>query len=447
MSTRALRLALASAFAVALAFAFARPAARADAPPGRPELAKLLAETDAIAATVSKLRGLPVKRPLVRSVVTREQVTRRVLERMDEEKSAQEILAEQRAFQRLGLLPAEFDYKKLVLDLLTEQIAGFYDPKPKALYLADWLPVETQKMVMAHEIDHALQDQSFDLLAFLLAEEKNADATLARQALVEGDGVALMIEYIIAQLAPDAVAAIWAEPAIVDTMSAQLSSQQGGAELARAPRVVREALLFPYLDGLRFVAAARRTGAWSVIDAMFARPPASTEQILHPEKYVTGEAPHALAARKLPALVGHTPLWENVMGELMVRVLLEEHGVSADTARKAAAGWGGDRLQVLAPAPGKDSGAPTDLVAVWWTSWDTEQDAGEAQAALSSAARTFASSRSKVNEGAYAPYRDATGDVTFVERRGTRIVVVFGAPPDAVKKLRADAWRAPRTRR
>src|SRR5262249_31954698 len=148
-----------------------------------------------LAKTVSRIRGLPQKKPIARGVMTREEITKRLLDRIGQEYAAEDIAGEERAMKRLGLIPADADYKDLVIRLLTEQVAGFYDPYAKQLYIADWIGDDLQKIVLAHEIDHALQDQNFGLEKFMKPDRDNDDAQLARQALVEGDGVALMIEY------------------------------------------------------------------------------------------------------------------------------------------------------------------------------------------------------------------------------------------------------------
>src|SRR5262249_49461363 len=144
-----------------------------------------------------------------------------------------------------------------------------------------WIDPSMQKIVMAHEIDHALQDQSFDLVKFVKPNHENGDEQLARQALVEGDGVALMIEYLFREQGMKMDP--WASDAVANAVG-MASGLGGGKELDKAPLFMREMLLFPYRDGLRLIGGTRKTRPWSDVDTMYAKPPLSTEQVMHPEK-------------------------------------------------------------------------------------------------------------------------------------------------------------------
>ncbi len=244
-----------------------------------------MADADRIAAKVSKLRGLAIRRPIRRGVMSKPEITRRLLARVRTEYGPDEIASEELAMKRLGLLPPDADYLKLVIDLLTDQIAGFYDPWEQELYIADWMTMGGDE-VMAHEIDHALQDQHFQLRSWMAAEKKNADATLARQALVEGDGLAVMIEF------SSPVPVPWGQDGFVETMTGCMTL--GAASLAHVPLAIREALVFPYSYGLRFVAEVRKTRPWKAVDEMYRRPPLSSEHILHPSTYARYERPVAV---------------------------------------------------------------------------------------------------------------------------------------------------------
>jgi hypothetical protein len=408
----------------------------ADDKPSAQELQELLDSTDEIAKIVSTLRGLPVKKKIARGALSREEITKRLLDKIDQEYKADEIEGEARAWKRLGLLPADTDYKKLVIDLLTEQVAGFYDPDAKELYIADWMEADAQRMVMAHEIDHALQDQAFDLAKFTVPAKDNGDLQLARQALVEGDGMALMIEFMFHERSMKVDP--WADDKMVDLIAASVAMTAGMDQLGSAPMFIREQLLFPYARGLRFIARARRVGAWNEIDSMYKSPPVSTEQILHPEKYKAGEKPLAVRAANLPALKGWKKQYENVLGEMMWAILLREHGVSESRAETAAAGWGGDRLVVYAPTA---DGALDDLVAISLSTWDAEMDALEAFAAADEALATLAGAAAPSEKTAtFRSYTDASGDVSFLERKDASLLLVVGAPADLAAKLRKQTW-------
>ncbi len=396
------------------------------------DLDALIAATDDIAKAVSKLRGLPVKTKIARGVMSRDQITKRLLEKVDEEYKPEEITEEERAFKRLGLLPPATNYKQLVLDLLTEQVAGFYDPTAKELYLADWIDTASQRMVMAHEIDHALQDQAFDLEKFTKPAKDNGDAQLAKQALVEGDGMALMIEFLFQE--QGATQDPWGDEKLV-SLFGNMSGAVGMMELDKSPLFLREQLLFPYGKGLLFIASIRKTQPWSAVDAVFKSPPLSTEHILHPEKYVAKEKPIAVKAAALPSLKGWKKTYENVLGELLWDVFLRQHGVEAGRAGTAAAGWGGDRLVVYAPAEGDG------LLAIDLSAWDAEMDAVEAFDSIVEAAASWSTAKAPDEKSeTYAAFTDGDGKVTLIERKGSRVLLIAGAAPDQTAKLRKEVW-------
>ena len=175
----------------------------------------------------------------------------------------------------------------------------------------------------------------------------------------------------------------WADDRVVD-MVAGMTGTSGLNVFENAPLVLKESLLFPYEGGLRFIARLRRTRPWSDVDKLFRDPPVSTEQILHPEKYDAREKPIAIKLPVLAALKGWTRIYLGDQGELGVRILLRQHGIRKERAERAAAGWGGDQVQVFAP-PSDDGKGSDDLVAIAPMVWDAEMDAVEAFRALSEA--------------------------------------------------------------
>lgn len=425
------------AVTLVVASAAARPpAAAAQKKPSATELEKLLASTDEIARMVAAIRGLPARKPITRGVMSKAEVQKRVRQRIEEEYAAIEIAEEERVTKRLGLLDRNADYKQLVLDLYAEQVAGFYDPHSKELYIADWIDPSLQRPVLAHEIDHALQDQSYDLRAFMAPIKDNTDQQLARVALVEGDGLALMVEFTFREMGMKEDP--WGQPGMIELIRKQVEAESAG-QMKDAPRFLRETMVFPYVGGLALVAEIRRLKPWSAVDALFKRPPVSTEQVLHPEKYFSGEAPLVVQTPKLPSLRGWKQVYKNVFGELGFRIVLAHHGVGEAAAADAAEGWGGDRYAVFAP-PGDDGQSIDDLVVVSLSAWDTEVDAAEAEKALTEAMPALAGGGSCGRADAVFRCRDATGDEFTVERKGYRVLVVLGAPATHASKIRRDAW-------
>lgn len=403
--------------------------------------ADLLAKADQVTAEVVKLRGLARLETIKRGVLDKPAVEKRIRERINSEYSPQQIQAEALALKRFGLLEPDVDYLELVTKLLTSQVAGFYDPFTRELYIAKWASFGGD-MLLAHEIDHALQDQHFGLRKFLFAARDNADATAARQALVEGDGTALMMEFLFAKMGK---APPWGEPGIAAQIEKMMAAQ--ARSIKGAPMALREAMIFPYAAGVRFVAHFRRHQGWKAIDKMYARPPLSTEHILHPETYVEYEKPVVIKASVPASMVGFKMAYDNVSGEKALAVLLEAHGLDAERAAAAAAGWGGDRTVILTP-PGF-SGAVGATVAVVASVWDAEADAIEHFEALSHVIGSLAGKGSVPVVGNQPKrmirYRDKAGAVVSVQRDGDAVVLIIGAPPAHEPDIRAAALAWPRT--
>jgi hypothetical protein len=348
--------------------------------------------------------------------------------------------------KRMGMLPAGADYKKLVIDLLTDEIAGFYDPWERQLYIAGWQPRVPgfEDGVMAHEIAHALQDQHFDLRKLMKPVENNGDASAARQALVEGDGMALMVEFMM-----PGSASPWSDPRVLRAMSASVASG-GSATMLSAPLILREGLVFPYTKGLEFVAHFRKHHSWKRIDRIYRKPPLATEQILHPSKYETYERPDEIKVARPAALGELVKHYDNVTGELGLALLLRQHGIPQAKAEIAAEGWGGDRMAVFAPK--EHGGRAAGAVGVLYTVWDHEADALEFYDAMVDALPQLARGAGPVAAGD-EPVADGlslyqgTGGQFSVQRKGDAVVVIAGAAPTAARQLRAQVWKGWKVRR
>lgn len=407
------------------------PTAHPGAPSAKAPKDALLTAADEIARQVSALRGLTIAKPLQKGVLSRDEIGAKLKERIGKEYTPEEVRSEARVLKRMGLLPADADYEKLILDLLMEQVAGFYDPFSAKLYIADWLPLEMQRPALAHEIEHALQDQHFDLKRFAEPIKDDGDRQLAHSALVEGDGTAVMLEFQAQSMGlpvdqlPDLVAQIGKQ---------MLQGGMGSTPLFdKAPAFLKETLIFPYLGGLGFIEALRKQSPWSRIDEVFKTPPESTEQILHPEKYPK-EHPMKVSAAPLPSLGARgKELRRDVLGELELRVWFESKLPDAE-AEKAAAGWGGDRLVAYADPSTPD--APPVVIDL--SVWDTETDAKEAEAASRKVLPKLAGVTLDEPSG---QWRDQAGDAYLVQRKGDQLLLIIGAPSTVVAALTAEVWK------
>jgi hypothetical protein len=401
----------------------------------RDPLDALLARTDAIAKQVSRQRGLPVKKKIDREIVSRDELRARLIELAAKEETQLETRAVGLALERWNMIPLGTDYLQLMVDLLTDQIAGYYDPKTKKLTIARSAGDDPAwaEMVLTHELAHALQDQSFDLDKFETVPDDEGDAALARQALVEGDGVALMIELV---LAKQKLPVAWTDPAVARELERVMALPSDDL-LDKAPIAVREALLFPYRAGFTFVAALRRNRTWSAVDAAFRRPPRSTEQILHPEKYVADEKPVAVTMVVPAALADYRIAHATVWGELGFSLFARSQGIDEARAAQAAEGWHGDRVITL--TKGEDMRAER-AIGLARFEWDSEVDAIEAHDTAVHALDAAIAGGTAEHGELRTRWLALDGTASVIERRGTSIVIAHGVPVRLLDAVHAELW-------
>ena len=391
---------------------------------------ELRAEATRLFRELATLRGLPSTGGLPPLVIqSREERRRFVVGELSRKYSPARLDAERRALVAWGLVPADFDLPGFLADLLAEQAAAYYDPVAKRMVLANWLTPELRRDALTHELVHVLQDRLVDLERFLDAAPGRSDEGVARQALVEGEAVALSHDVSLRRDGRDFAAL----PDVADLQRAIRTSATGPV-LARAPAYFRTMLIFPYASGLGFVHAFRQRRPWAQLSAVYQDPPRSSSQILHPERYFDRrEDPVPLPLPDLLAVLpsGAKLALEDELGEIgLGEVLRRFLGDAAD-----AAGWRGDRYVLWDLATG-----PPLLVAV--VVWDTEE-----------LAAAFARDYARVltqKRGSAAATAEPTlqtwpgGPVTAaIERRHRSVLLIEGAPTSLVDTLRAAVWAKP----
>ena len=288
----------------------------------------------------------------------------------------------------LGLLPKGASLRALTSDLQGGQVAGYYSPDKDQLYIVNRSGSlgPADEVTYSHEFTHQLQDQNFHLDALDLDAADQSDRSFARLALVEGDATSVQSSWMIANLDSKELG---------ELLGAALDPEALAA-LQRAPAYLRDTVQFEYQDGFGFVTRILLNGGgYPAVDAVFADPPASTEQILHPDKYLVREAPIAVTLPKVlfDGLVGTewSELSQDTLGELILRIWLNEGGVSTAVARTASAGWGGDRVSLLRGPAGARG-------LVLRSEWDTPVDADEFAAAASTVVAKVAPGGQVVHE-------------------------------------------------
>ncbi|HEX5039467.1 MAG TPA: hypothetical protein VFW95_04985 [Candidatus Limnocylindria bacterium] len=362
-----------------------------------------LATLRRIEEQVIAIRGLPAAEIGPPELISRDQLGDELARIFEEEYPAEEQERDNIALRALGLLEEDQDVAELQLQLLGDQVLGFYDDIEKRMVVVTDAGLDANaKLTYAHEYTHALQDAAFDLDTLQTDTPGEDDRGLARTALIEGDATVSMLAWALAgNLTPEE---------LVEIGSIRPPSTEG------IPSWMVDQLQFPYVDGLSWATALSGNPTspdFDELDAAFDAPPDSTEQIIHIAKWDPRETPDPIPELDLAAAMGDG--WSEVdatpIGEETIRVMLSFHGLAGGVADEAGDGWGGDRA-VIATGPG-------DAFAVSWRSvWDSPGDAGQ-----------FADA-----------YRDIAGSLPFsvavVEETDGSVLVIHASSEDLLQRAR-----------
>ncbi len=357
MSKTILQLLLAAALLTSVALSQTAPAESQPqsqaAPSAQPEThitqqqaEELFRSVDQILAFASQDSGLPIRHPVKRALVSREQAMKYIESRMGNDQDAQRLQRSALVLKKFGLLPRDFDLKTFLLALLREQVAGYYDPKAKTVNLLDWVDADVQKPVLAHELTHALQDQDANLDHWLKngprSQKKDFDvqddeAVAARQAVSEGQAMVVLTDY---ELEPMGKTILDA-PDIVAAMKAGVTS--GSPIFESAPLYIKDSLAFPYTYGLDFERTLlQRKGKEAAFSDVLQHPPLNTREVMQPAVYLAGEHLAPLHPPKLEKTLGKG--WQKVdvgaVGEFDVSVMVEQYA-SEEVARQVWPQWRG----------------------------------------------------------------------------------------------------------
>lgn len=320
---------------------------------------------DEVERQVVQLRELELLRPVRRWVLNETQLGLRIADQYDD---GEELGKVGSALVALDWIGPDADLGRLWQGLMNEQIAAFYDARDEAIYLVSNADVSgpTERAVFAHQMVHALQDQQFGLDELGISRPDwpsplPDDRELALRAFTEGDATLAEEQY---------VDEFFSEAELLTLR--QEAARAPHARLDSAPRAIREMWLFPYTYGRDFVAALYAAGGWSAVDAAYASPPTSTEQILHPDRYLAGDVPLSVPPIDLSAFLGdewHLAL-DGTIGEFGLRLYLE-NALEATQAMTATEGWGGDAFSVYV------NGNTGQTLLALHTVWDDIDEGGE----------------------------------------------------------------------
>ena len=314
-----------------------------------------------IEKAVVRLRGLAFLKPVVYRQIPRSDLPNILRQKLAQRVPDQEFESEGIALAALGLLPTGINLKKTYLDLLGEQIGAFYDQHSGELFTFSGQSLDNSqnRVILAHELTHALEDQHFHLANLPLEAKGNDDRALAASALVEGDATLVMNRYLLGNLSGSV---------LKDSLTNALTTDF--RQMVAAPRYLRETLVFPYLQGQEFCQALYDHGGWQALADAFQHPPSSTAQILHPDRFFSlpWQEPAELDYGNVTAN-GQTPIADNVAGEFGMRQLLNGWLKDEAKAGSIAASWVGDHYLVYGDAKANSY--------LWRSRWSTQAAAKE----------------------------------------------------------------------
>jgi hypothetical protein len=399
------------------------------------EEAEVLSQADSILQQLRTLRGVPNMSSPKKEFKSKPQLREMLLKYSREQKNQEILEAERKTMIKFGLIPKDFPYAQFVLDLLTDQVAGFYDYRTHELNLLDSTPASVQIPVLAHELTHALQDRAFDLKKFTEPIPHNDDLTDAHDALVEGDATAMMMDFL---MKPSGQNLTTLGIDVRDMLSETNQASSANSKVFKdSPRALQTLLTAPYLFGTSFFQYFRRHNEWPRVSALFQDPPVSMQQIMHPEKYFERRDDPVQVEVPAPP-PGFLKSWKqvdtNVLGELGMLIVLQQF-LSDENARIASDGWGGDQYQLYEDVSGH-------LLLLLFSTWDTEEDARQ----FFNSYRVLIDQKYKHLKLINAEERllfhwDSEDGQIGIELRGHDVTVIEGATSPDFEALRSALWQ------
>ncbi len=326
-----------------------------------PQAKQLCGEANQIAQELTGISGMPLHHAVPCDFISKANINDFLKKRVKEVAKPGEIRAEELTLKKFGLVPQDFDLAKNTVDLLTEQAAAFYDYDKKKLFITETTPSDSQEPVLAHELSHALADQNYNLGRFIRQGRQSDDGSTARLAVMEGQATWLMAEY----LARKQGQSLKDSPALVQMMASPSDASGQFPIYESAPLYLRQTLVFPYTKGMLFQNAVfLRDGQYSFAE-VFQKPPLSTQQILHPEKYFQGVKPTDPELPVVHLSHAYKDLVGGSLGELEHQILLEQY-LGNQTAGEVAPHWRGSNFLL------RENKKAARVVLLYSVEWDDE---------------------------------------------------------------------------
>ncbi|MGA3136913.1 MAG: hypothetical protein ABSC88_13070 [Terracidiphilus sp.] len=423
-----------------------------------PEQARqLFSLVDELLKFSSQETGLPIKSAVKRQIISRAAVESYMKQKFDEDESAKRLQRSEIVLKKFGLLDRDFALKPFLLALLTEQVEAFYDSKTKTVNMLDWVSIEEQKPVLAHELTHALQDQHSDLEKW--SDQTPEDVSLnasgdtdhivkdemdtARDAVVEGQATAVMMDYILKPMGKSLIK----DPEIMEFAKRQMSASDSSPILARAPILLSESLLFPYREGLSFEQDVwMDQGQAAAFAGAMDRPPTSSWEIINPLEYEKRHVPAVPLLPDIHPLVDklYKPYDIGQVGQLDLHILAEIFGGDAAARNLTSAWdggiyWAGQRLSAKTQA---DQTGTSSLALFYLSAWkNTASAQAFAQLYADDLGRKYSGLKPDLDAQLSTPagvdeqvYSTNEGPV-LITTRGNLVFVAESFPLDLARKL------------
>lgn len=394
---------------------------------------EILQEADVVFKDVSRLSGLSVLKPVPRAFKDKAFFRDYYRRQMQEQYPPAKKLAYEKAYALLGLLPAGTDLIDTYLSGFLRSVQGLYDPEAKTLYIADWVPSGDQEETLAHELTHALQDQHFDLAAYLeKGRGLTTDEQFARVSVMEGQAVAIAMNLSLEDRGTDFTKVV----NIAKWIGFNRMLQAEGDKAFGRRSSFNEAVQFPYVFGATFLQSYVRAYGWAGMASLFKRPPSATHQILHPgEFFPKRHNPLRISIGDLSAgpLPGYSRVWEDTLGEYGLGVLLGAYGIKG-APLLALGGWRGDQFQVYEKKE--------DLLLVGFLHFKEEAQADDYFRGY----RELMDKKFKVDlvrrddETIHWVALAGGSYDALLERFGPRVVIVEGARSGSIVPVRDELW-------
>jgi hypothetical protein len=354
------------------------------------ETTELFKSVDEIFQFASKDTHLPIKHSVKKAIVSRDQVEKYIGDKFKDDVDRIRFERSELVLKKFGLLPRKFNLHDFLIKLLGEQVAGYYDEKTKTVNLLDWVEVDVQKPVMAHELTHALQDQSFDLEKMMKKDEeierrgpekfneliKIDEESTARTAIVEGQAMIVLLDYVLAPTGRS----VQDSPKFVDYMMKAMQKSDDKDLLESAPLLLREELLFPYSAGTKFIEQLLlKEGKDLAFTKVMQRPPMTSREILQPEEYIAGNVVPPLLLPDMGFLKSNwEPFDAGAVGQLDVSILLKQYAEDAVADRLSPEWRGGSYYAVgrkgVKPA---DPNTSAHIGLIYVSKWSSDKAAQE----------------------------------------------------------------------